>query len=109
MIVHLSCNRDGLVRNNLQRFIDEAVWKKILHLPLLAVNVFELNNCEEIQHGLKQFVVEVVGKWVVALGEGKEEKTAIKNYDELTVDLKIPTNHNIVARLPVRELLLCKK
>ena len=109
MIVHLSCNRDGLVRNNLQRFIDEAVWKKILHLPLLAVNVFELNNCEEIQHGLKQFVVEVVGKWVVALGEGKEEKTAIKNYDELTVDLKIPTNHNIVARFPVRELLLCKK
>jgi len=85
------------------------VWKKILPLPLLAVNVFELNNCEEIQHGLKQFVVEVVGKWVVALGEEKEEKTAIKNYDELTVDLKIPTNHNIVARFPVRELLLCKK
>ncbi|CAG8649980.1 9855_t:CDS:2, partial [Paraglomus occultum] len=64
----------GLVRNNLQKFIDEAVWKKILHLPLLAVNVYELNNCEEIKRVLKQFVMEVVEKWIVALGEGKETK-----------------------------------
>ena len=48
--------------------------------------MLKLNNCEEIQHGLKQFIMEVVGKWVVALGEEKEEKTAIKNYNELTVD-----------------------
>ena len=93
----------------LSEFIDESVWKKVLHLPLLAVNELALNSNKEMKKGLRNFVIRVVGKWVVALVEGKEAKSAIKDFDELTVDLKIPTNHNITARLPVRELLQCKE
>ncbi|CAG8616889.1 13236_t:CDS:2, partial [Racocetra fulgida] len=94
---------------NLYTFIDDNVWRNALHLPLLAVNKMAVDDNEVIKKGLKTFVIEMVKQWVLALHEEKDAKGAIKEFDELTLDLPIPTNYNIVARLPVRKLLQYKK
>ncbi|CAG8720385.1 26175_t:CDS:2, partial [Dentiscutata erythropus] len=65
---------------NLSTFIDNNIWGKALYLPLLGVNKMAVDNNE-----------------VLALHEEKDVKAAIKEFDELTLDLPIPTNYNIVA------------
>ena len=65
-----------------------------------------LNSNKEMTSKLREFVVRSVEKWVV----GHEPKKAIRELDSLTINLPIPSNYNIVAQLPVRQLLLlCKR
>ncbi|CAG8453418.1 5142_t:CDS:2 [Gigaspora rosea] len=75
----------------------------------IGVNKMAVDDNEVIKKGLKTFVIEMVKQWVLALHEEKDAKGAIKEFDELTLDLPIPTNYNIVAQLPVRKLLQYKK
>jgi len=64
-----------------------------------------LNSNKEMTSKLREFVVRAVEKWVV----GNEPKKAVRGLDSLTINLRIPSNYNIVAQLPVRQLLLCKR
>jgi len=64
-----------------------------------------LNNDKHITFKLREFVIRSLEKWVV----GREPKKLIRELDHITINLAIPSNYNVAMRLPVKELLQCKK
>ncbi|CAG8626502.1 1144_t:CDS:2 [Paraglomus occultum] len=64
---------DELNDKNLYEFVDDYVWRDVLHLPLMGVSEMLLNNNKEMTSKLREFVVRAVEKWVV----GNESKKAI--------------------------------
>ena len=66
-----------------------------------------MNPLKKDQEIIGIFARQVTKAVLIAQKYGKSTRKAIKNCDEYTIDLAIPTKLGVVKLLPVRELLNC--
>jgi hypothetical protein len=80
----------------------------LLSLHLKATDQQRLKKNGVIVNKLGTFARQAVKAMVAAIQDGKDTKSVIKQLDEYTINLKIPTKLGVVESLPVQELLDCK-
>ncbi|CAB4441430.1 unnamed protein product [Rhizophagus irregularis] len=91
--------------DELNEFITEDVWRRVLCMHLKATDQQKLKRDEAIITKLGIFMQQVVKAVIIAQKNSRDTQPIIKKYDEYTIDLKIPTKLGVVESLPVRELL----
>ncbi|CAG8712690.1 17623_t:CDS:2, partial [Rhizophagus irregularis] len=91
--------------DELNEFITEDVWRRVLCMHLKATDQQKLKKDEAIITKLGIFMQQVVKAVIIAQKNSRDTQPIIKKYDEHTIDLKIPTKLGVVESLPVRELL----
>ena len=89
----------------LEEFVTEEVWKKLLKMHLSATDQSKLRKSPIICSNLGLFIRQTIKAVLIAKKAEQDTQSAIKECDEHTIDLKIPTKLGIVGSLDVRELL----
>ena len=76
-------------------------------MHLKATDQQTLRRNPVITEKLGTFVCQVVKAVMIAQSNKTNTRIAVKNCDEYTIDLEIPTKLGVVKLLPVKELLTC--
>ncbi|CAG8467014.1 5487_t:CDS:2 [Dentiscutata heterogama] len=96
---------EELVDSELSEFVGVNVWCQILQLHLKCTDMVEMAKHPEIFTKLGIFVCQALKAVLIAGNNYQSTSAAIRDCDEYTIDLKIPTRLGVVKSLPVRELL----
>ena len=82
-------------------FIDDNVWRSVLSSHLDATKKMDLMDDHHTLSKLREFVQ-------AAFAIQSDASLAVKGLDYITIDLKIPTQLNIVSEMDVRKLIKCR-
>src|SRR2546430_12714222 len=93
--------------HELDEFITDEIWKQQLQLHLKATDFQMLRKNSIIISKLGIFIKTTIKTVLIAMKNNEDTQIAIRQCDEGTVDLQIPTKLGIVSMLPVRDLLDC--